>query len=194
MATDSSTAYGGGDIDCGGVVQAELTHLDANGTALGTTRFEAVLAVDVAVAPNGSSLSVVQAGVIDPDQPTTQRRAEHRIRVDGVPGRRYRHHGLGMQLPAAQLERFLVQAVAVAYASDKLVLVQTREPARSSSSTTPHARRRSISAATASTTPDTSCSIATPVRGIACASCHAEGADDGHVWRSPESARAARRT
>src|SRR4029079_2641127 len=52
-----------------GVGQSESTRIDAMGVAGATMRFDAVLAVDMAVAPKSGTIAVAQAGVHDPEQP-----------------------------------------------------------------------------------------------------------------------------
>jgi cytochrome c peroxidase len=76
------------------------------------------------------------------------------------------------------------QAVAVAFDANDALLVQTREPASLHiMSGDRHHVSKTISLATDSVA-DTGHAIFHSNSGgfVACASCHAEGADDGHVW------------
>lgn len=76
------------------------------------------------------------------------------------------------------------QAIAAAFDGDDALLVQTREPAALHIMTVDRRRPWKTIALAPESVADTGHAIFHSNAGgfIACASCHAEGADDGHVW------------
>jgi hypothetical protein len=177
-------------LGAGGAVSSALTILDANGTAIVNTIFQGVLPVDVAISADGSTVAAVAAGSGAAD-------------VDNVFV--FDEAGSG----GGPVTSFAVgagaQATAVAFDAQGELLVQTREPAalwlqsavQSASMATVTGDAQAATDATDATDAagvsiplspvsryDTGHDIFHTHAGspIACASCHPEGGDDGHVW------------
>jgi hypothetical protein len=200
----TSSSYTGGVGDCRGVVQTALSVVDASGTAVRTVRVGSSLVVDVAVAADGA-IALAQAGSIETVQPVPM------LKQDGesLPVRADPREDLsspvllldagfdstgerGFEMPGdsgcvssgANLP-IEGQATAVAFAQgDSLMLAQTREPAKlwlldrgSREVTSIDLQGESVE--------DTGHSMfhRNAGSGVACASCHPEGGDDGHTWR-----------
>ena len=167
-------------------------------------QFSGVLAVDVSESAQTGEVAVALAGANDPDQPTSQILAagETPSIREPVPGEALETLTVVQFEPIAFAQAassstplcvgpigtvFLpAPATAVAYAGTKLV-VQTRQPASLfivdsalSSQGTP---RVQIDLGGASMF-DTGHEVfhRDAGAGVACASCHLEGGDDGHVW------------
>jgi hypothetical protein len=201
------SAYGGGG-SCSGVVQAELTHIDSQGVTSPTMRFDAVLAVDMAVAPMSGLVVIAQAGEHDPNQPLptfeSDRGGQRVVAPSAGPAGGFGSvmafsvdtmqpdGGVGTgEAPCVfpnQGASIAGQPTAVAFAPDDTLVVQSREPARL-------AIMRNFADGSADPGPlvidlvgesvyDTGHELFHRDAGaqIACASCHAEGGDDGHVW------------
>ncbi|HYO96201.1 MAG TPA: hypothetical protein VER33_16900, partial [Polyangiaceae bacterium] len=199
-----SSAYGGGGFDqCGGVVKNALTVLDASGRVLTTQRFMgAPLPVDIAVSADGLRVVMAHAGTPDPAAPRP-----FAIFSDGggtsggsfagpgpaFPGNSsvtlFNIKGSDVSPPhvSCRMTEAPIQVegpvVAVAFAPGGTVVAQRREP--------PQLVVVGIR--------DTEMAIDLPGNGsfvdtahevfhrdagggIACASCHPEGGEDGHVW------------
>jgi hypothetical protein len=153
-----------------GAVLSVLTMLRSDGTVAINREFPAVLPVDVAVSRDGSSMAAV------------------------APGNAF-SSGLGTvflftQCGDAQGPAQTVgtsgtseQPIAVAFDAANHLLVQTREPAALWIVGLTSGTRTRIPLSTA-TREDTGHDIFHTQAGgmIACASCHPEGRDDGHVW------------
>ena len=200
----TSSSYTGGTGDCRGVVQTALSVVDASGTAVRTVRVGSSLVVDVAVAADGA-IALAQAGSIETAQPVPMLKddsASLPVRADpredlsspvllldaGLEAQMNFGFespgetgclGSGAQLPIEG------QATAVAFAQgDALLLTQTREPA------TLWLLERNTRAMISidlqgESVEDTGHSMfhRNAGSGVACASCHPEGGDDGHTWR-----------
>jgi hypothetical protein len=141
--------------------------LDANGNTVTSRMFPATLPVDVAVAPDGSMFAVAAAGDAFQSQLA----------------------GVFWMLPCGDIVSSAgvggdhnVQATAVAFTSTTDLVVQTREPAElwfvPLNGVPTSITLSSISR------DDTGHDVFHTQAGamIACASCHPEGQDDGHVW------------
>jgi hypothetical protein len=147
-----------------GAVVSTLTVLDANGAVVTNRTFPAALPVDVAVSPDGSSFAAVAAGDAFMNQL----------------GSVFSFTPCGDMTASTVLSNG--QATAVAFSTATDLVVQTREPAQLwfvSKGNTPTAI-----ALSAISRDDTGHDIFHTQAGamIACASCHPEGQDDGHVW------------
>ena len=150
----------------GGAVTSVLTLVGSDGTVARNVTFQGVLPVDVAVSPDATQSAVVAAGS------GTGSAALANLFLFGAQG---------------ALASFQIgdgAATAVAFATNDEVLVQTREPAvlwvvPLSDAGSPI----SIPLSTLSRQ-DTGHDIFHTHAGalLACASCHPEGGDDGHVW------------
>lgn len=168
---------GQGAPDAGGcspaVVQGVLSIVAGSGEVLLNETIPASVPVDVAVARDGSKIAVAATGnafvqnlptifVFDPCGSTQTT----------------------MQAPANGTS---AQPTAVAFDASGDLIVQTREPA----ALYVYGPSRTVIPLAASTRKDTGHDIFNTQAGamIACASCHPEGRDDGHVWQLDGNAR-----
>ncbi|HEY4989640.1 MAG TPA: hypothetical protein VII09_07530, partial [Opitutaceae bacterium] len=166
IQTKQPGAYGAG----GPIVHCEVTTVGSDGVAINNTVFSSmVLPVDVAISPDGTYGAVVSAGVA-----FTPLANVGYFSVTGTPTKQAR--------PRSLLAN--AQAIAIAFDAAGDLLVQSREPAalwvEPASATAP----TSIALSTISRD-DTAHDLFHAQAGglIACASCHPEGGDDGHVWQ-----------
>jgi mono/diheme cytochrome c family protein len=146
-----------------------LTALGADGSVVINTTFPGVLPVDVAVSPDGSAVAAVAPGnAFTPNLDTV-----------------FVFSTCGVQQELATIvaaDGTSEQPIAVAFAAVDRLLVQTRQPAElhvyDSGSTSFTVALSSVSRE------DTGHAVFHTQAGgmIACASCHPEGRDDGHVW------------
>lgn len=149
-------------------VQSRVTRVRGS-TTLGATLSCAVLAIDAAIAPDASALTVALAGAapLDPCHPF----ATIALGADGTPG------------PSRSLACTPVagRVVAVAYASDGSLLAQTRSPLGLVVSSAGVTRDLQLPGALAR---DSGLDVfhSAAAAHLACASCHPEGGDDGRVW------------
>jgi hypothetical protein len=146
-------------------IASVLTVLDRTGSPTVETGFSAVLPVDVAISSDGTALSVVAAG-----SGTGCRGIDNVFTFSGNDG------------SLQDSRRIDGQAVAVTYDASGGLLVQSREPA-ALWFVSPDGSASSISLSPLSVR-DTGHDIFHTHAGalIACASCHPEGGDDGHIW------------
>jgi mono/diheme cytochrome c family protein len=186
-----------GSSSCGSVVQSVLTQLDGSAHPLASLRIAAALAVDVAVSPVDGTIAVAHAGRPDPEQPHAGPNSicsgpsfgpRETPAVSLVTPGQFQ---LGLAedqrrdacLAAPQLVAIAGQITAVAFTPNGLLVAQRRDPA-------------------ALIIPGDASGVATYISlggtsvrdtghelfhrdtgaGIACASCHPEGGEDGHVW------------
>jgi hypothetical protein len=196
------SAYGGGE-SCSAVVQTELTRVDAMGVPQATMRFDAVLAVDMAVAPRTGVIAVVQAGERDPEQPApTFVDGQGNGGAIGMVSAPSSGQGFGSVMaftPDSVIDvetqpcmfpannAFVEgQPTAVAFTADDMLIVQSREPARLSIMRGFDANMSDAIVVDlgGDSVYDTGHELFHRDAGaaVACASCHAEGGDDGHVW------------
>jgi mono/diheme cytochrome c family protein len=128
------------------------------------------LAVDVALSPDGKQLAIASAGNAHTGLPQVQLAALDQVQT-GSPGCMGGSEAVGAPTTG--------QVVAVSYAANGTLYVQLREPARLWS--TDGATAIALSE---DTLPDTGHLIfhANSGSGIACASCHPEGGEDGRTW------------
>lgn len=156
-----------------GVVRSAVTVFGADGQVKGSQEVLGILPIDAAVSPDGSELAVVGAG-------------NHQVTrvalstVDTVEGKAC---GLVQAKTPAPMEDPLGQPVAVAY-NGSLLVVQTRQPSRLLVMLGDHVIRSSDLPGVLLSTPGHTLFHTAP-KAIACASCHPEGGDDGHVWTLP---------
>jgi cytochrome c553 len=161
----------GGGLGCGpesGAVLGVLTVLGSDGTPFVNTEFSAALPVDVAVSADGGAIAAVAAG----NAFTSGLNTVFLFTSCGDITASTIVPGLGS-----------VQPIAVAFDTSNEVLVQTREPATLAIFDPGLASAVTIPLSP-STREDTGADIFHTQAGamIACASCHPEGGDDGHVW------------
>jgi hypothetical protein len=161
---------------CGGIVQPGVTIMTPGGITnppLAGGLGSLSVAVDVAVSPDGTKLAIASAGNADtPGQPTL---------VEGSVGQMTQN---GSMVPCGPPMNNVPnappgQVVSVAYSQTGVLFAQTREPAALWSSD----GGTTITLASDSRA-DTGHLIfhANAGGGLACASCHPEGGEDGRVW------------
>lgn len=198
-----SSAYGGsgGVADCTGVVQSRLTQLGGVDRFGRSVRLGATLAVDMAVSPVNGKLAVVQAGTRDPDQPmpalVVPGASDEHALLSTRPGPSSSVQVFGQDAPSIaddpgetpcllDLEGIQIrgQAVAVAYTPAGTLLVQNRQPAQLLFYVAGGRAPRYAVQLGGDSVYDTGHEIfhRDPGGGVACASCHVEGGDDGHTW------------
>jgi len=203
------TSYGGGDeFSCDGIVQSAVSIVDhSTGTRRTTTVANAVLPVDVAVSSTGL-VAIASAGITDPstprpfvepidpgsdhggDVPAPESRGASMIPTGGV-SILFREEISDVDVTFCRFSSFFaplpqepIVAVAFVPGGDELLVAQTREPAA--------LHIASVFAGDVRTVPlgggsrlDTGHEIfhRDTGAGIACASCHPEGSEDGRTWR-----------
>lgn len=155
-----------------GVVRSAVTVFNADGTVRGSKEVLGILPIDAAVSPSGLELAVAAAG-------------NHQVtRVDlraitSVEGR-----ACGpVQAPAPGPGDPIGQPTGVAYLPDGALLVHSRQPARVLVLEPDNSLREAfwLPEDGPPQTPGHTLFHTAP-KAIACASCHPEGGDDGHVW------------
>jgi len=166
----------GGFGACDGIVRSAITLFGSDTPAVGTTLASSSLPVDLAARVDASgalvSIAVVAAGnqngqrsvfVVTPQE----------LRIAGCGGGGW----VGSTHP-------LANAVAVSYLADGQLAVQTRAPSRLLIVDADARSSRAVSLG-GDDTFDTGHAIFHTNAGanVACASCHPEGHEDGHVWR-----------
>jgi mono/diheme cytochrome c family protein len=203
-ATPVGSPYGGaGGEPCAGVVQTELTYFDENGRAEATVRLPGVLGVDLAQSVDGRTVAMTFAGRIQSGTPLRKLiRIEGETRIAASPPSELGPRGTSLSLDSVLTpnehsgclqdtsllgddRNVLSEAVAVVRhpRRDHVWIIQNREPAQlllsvSEPGFTPLALADDSVA-------DTGHALFhhDAGGGIACASCHGEGGEDGHVWR-----------
>ncbi len=152
------------------IVMSVLSVMSSDGVPIATRQFPGAVPVDVAVSPDGSTFAAV------------------------APGNAFVQKGLGTVFSFSSCGDMLVQPrrvgvgesiqpTAVAFDASGHIIVQTREPAGLWIFADDASPPISIPLSTISRR-DTGHDIFNTQAGamIACASCHPEGGDDGHVW------------
>jgi DNA-binding beta-propeller fold protein YncE/mono/diheme cytochrome c family protein len=197
--------YGSGD-SCHSIVQTAVSVVGADGTILQSSSLAgSVLAVDLAQSPDGTTIAIANAGLRDPfsprffGPPTMIFGAPPPPLFDGVfgsaPGSSlgsisFIHTGEPMFHATTDLGDSCNfnsvpvpgQPTAVAYAPDGTLVIQSREPARLMLVSSAGLRTLELGG---DSRLDTGHELfhRDAGGGIACASCHGEGGDDGHVWQ-----------
>ena len=200
--------YGGCQSDCSGVVQTEITRIDTRTGQQVSHRIPIVLAVDVAVSPVDGTVAIASAGMSDPEQPLPRfESAGPGTMLAGGPvptsfngSVRLLRAGVGVDpdsnervpcvrslesvgTPSRSVLDFSQPAVAVAYTKGGMLVVQQREPAQITVYDVVSLPVATVALGGASVY-DTGHELfhRDAGAGMACASCHMEGGDDGHVW------------
>ncbi len=170
LETDVPGGYGA-TFSAGSSATASIASvLDTNGALVTNLALQAVLPVDVALSPDGDTFVVAAAGnAYAPSLPD--------VIISSITGNDVL--GAVFKLPSTGGE----QAIAVAFDPAEEILVQTREPATLQILDATHASWRTVVLSSDSRA-DTGHALFHSAAGalIACASCHPEGGDDGHVW------------
>lgn len=162
--------YGSGGTLCRtGIVQSTVSVIGAGSPTALPAFPQMVLAVDLALNPTGTHIAVAAPG----NAPFADHGQVFELLLSEV--------SAGMVGPCTRLHPVAVlgQAVAVAYAPDGELVVQTREPATIRLRDT-----REPIVLSAESHEDTGHTLFHSNAGasMACASCHPEGGEDGHVW------------
>ena len=203
-----SSPYGGDGGGCAGIVQTALTRVSPGQGTETTAVAGLVMAVDMAVSPNGQTLAIVQAGEPDGAAPRATVRFvdEDGSFSDEDPGASPPPFASNGSVVLASAESGPIgggcmfpvplgmtgQATSVAYTPNGQVVVQLRDPARVVVANDHGSLTNSGSLLAlgeidlgGESMADTGHDLfhRNTGAGIACASCHAEGGDDGHVWR-----------
>jgi DNA-binding beta-propeller fold protein YncE len=202
------SAYGGGGFDCSGIVKSSVTTIAPDGSTVTATMQGAPMPVDVAVSPDQWWIAVAHAGTPDFQAPRPEL-VFPSVGGSGGPTSGGNVSGpagfgagsisvmskdtLGSGSSCAFSEGFVAveePVTAVAFTSDGKLLAQTREPAKLYIV----ADLRSGEAPTQVVLPgesrlDTGHELfhRDAGGGIACASCHPEGGEDGKTWRFSDS-------
>jgi len=193
----SGSAYGGGGfgLGCGGIVRNVVSTVSADGS-VSTMQFGGPpLPVDIAISPDQRSVAVAHAGIGDSSAPRPS--LVFPGGNDGPSAGFGRFFGSSLSImpvggfnpdscvafAGGSLE---IPATAVAYAPDGRLLALTREPAQLIVMRDPAAAQQvEVVDLGGDSRADTGHDLfhRDAGGGIACASCHPEGGEDGHTWR-----------
>jgi YD repeat-containing protein len=189
------SGYGGGQATCTSIVETGVTNFDSDGTVQSSNPLiGAILPVDGAVSPDGQWIAVAAAGAFDDTAVLgTQGGASEGLGV--IVMSLSEQPGTGECVAPGSVHPGSVlgtgQAVAVAYDKQGNLVVQTRDPNRI------RVYRNTCSGFCAS---DLDVTLGGEARrdtghdlfhldagaGLACASCHPGGGDDGRTWHFAE--------
>jgi hypothetical protein len=181
---------GGG---CGGLVQPTVSVLTDHELSMGAPLQAAILAVDAAISPDGKWLALAHAGMRDPGAPSSSpffsKSSVGRVSVVAVDDSPDTSSPAGCVAPTSVVD-VAGQTTAVAFNPDvqtagAALVVQTREPAQLVVLATPTSTSGDTIDLGGLSAFDTGHDLfhRDTGAGIACASCHPEGAEDGRVWR-----------
>jgi cytochrome c553 len=192
--------YGAPVGGCGGLVQPGVTSVGVDGSVHpGAPIPGSILAVDTAVSPDSQWIAVANAGTRDPNAPSTG--LSPSIGTSGGTVSIFAASNLAVigdgPAPCAQpisVFDIVGQTTAVAFnsrlddaakATNTWVVAQTREPASLVFLRDPTGGERATVDLGGASVEDTGHAIfhRDSGGGIACASCHAEGGEDGRVWK-----------
>ena len=169
VVSTSHGGYGGGgdDSNCDQqLVQTTVTHfVPGQPTVPGSAIFDAVVPLDLAIAHDTNEVAIVAPGNTNIEgKPVVV--SAHAVGGGGCEG--------GIRMTSGSIE-----PIAVAYTPQDVLIVQSREPARLVFVDT--GDKIDLSADSVA---DTGHAVfhANSGVGIACASCHLEGGDDGRTW------------
>jgi hypothetical protein len=204
------SAYGGGGFDCSGIVKDAVSFIAADGSVTSAPFSGAPLPVDVAVSPDQSWVAVAHAGPADPSArrpflvfpnsgsesvgdvaPPSAIGSGTSVTILPVPSL-----GSGGDCNFSQTASFSDPVTAVAFTPNGSLLAQTREPPQLLllRSTDMPFGQPVIVALPGESRLDTGHELfhRDAGGGIACASCHPEGGEDGRTWHFTDTG--ARRT
>ena len=181
------SAYGGVG-SCSSIVQAALSVVDASGKVTHSMGLSGVvLPVDVAVSNDGRMIAVADAGGADLNAPQRNQFFSMGEPTGGVALFNITQQALvdsdelGMGCASGTIPVTEGQPTAVAFTPDGTLVVQSRQPAQLMLFNTDGLKTIELGGEDRT---DTGHEIfhRNAGAGIACASCHGEGGDDGHVW------------
>lgn len=198
-AAPDASAYGGpGGVPCNGIVQTGISAMGPEGAVRSSVQIPAVLGVDVAVSATGEFVAIAQAGNGDPEAPFATTVLESPTNgSEGPPLKgEISVHATGVVVMASgelYLDptacggtlAFVTQqpVISVAFAGGTRLLAQTREPSQLLVTEVPGSWVSTIELS-GDSVKDTGHDVfhRNAGAGIACASCHPEGGEDGRVW------------
>jgi hypothetical protein len=156
-----------------GVVRSAVTVFSPEGAVVGSREVLGILPIDAAASPGGLELAIVSAG-------------NHQVtRVDlrDVTSVEGRACGLVQRPAPSPADDPIGQPTGIAYLPDGALLVHSRQPARLLVLEPDNRVREAfwLPEDGPSDTPGHRLFHTAP-KAVACASCHPEGGDDGHVW------------
>jgi hypothetical protein len=165
-----SGGYGGSMATCGQLMESAVSVVRSDGGSLVARLRNTVLPIDLDVSPDGRQVAVVAAGA-------AHTRGANQIVLASTDGPPVTTCTSSEQVDANHQPHG--EAVAVAYLPDGELAVQTREPAALELLGT-----GAVIPLSGESRADTGHAIFHSTAGalLACASCHPEGGDDGHVW------------
>jgi mono/diheme cytochrome c family protein len=189
--TGDDNPYGSGGLDCNGILHTSVTSFASDGSVHGYSPLSGgTMAVDASRSPDGRWLAIAVAGLFDPlpvgmftgEDPTSVIVLDATVTLDPEICSAPAFRGGGVHLSEGQ-------AVSVAFDAEGKIVLQTREPS---------------SLVIYRNAGDGCWQCAEPIRiplggaprrdtghdlfhhdaggGLACASCHPGGKDDGHTW------------
>jgi hypothetical protein len=158
-----------------GVVTSEIGAIDSAGGMAAAPFVPGVLPVDLALSRDGTTVAVATPGSAYTQGMSTV--TLYVLLPSGAPA-----FAGGLVVSA---DGFSVQPIAVAFAGSGKLLVQTRQPAALWIGSALDQAVLSPVALSSTSVADTGIDVFHTQAGadVACASCHPEGGDDGHVWR-----------
>jgi hypothetical protein len=166
----------GGDLGCSPpIVTAQYSVLDSSGNTRFAAQFGGVLPVDMAISRDGKRVAIAAPG-------NTYSGGLAAFFTADVPSAPSWSAGVTAEEQLYDTHGVINQPIAVAYDADDHVVLQSREPASLwiETSSGPF-----VVPLSSQTRRDTGHDVFHTQAGalIACASCHPEGGDDGHVWQ-----------
>lgn len=205
--SSQGSAYGGSGFGCSGIVQTEISMVASDGAVKSANFAGAPLSVDVALSPDGAWLALASAGAADSAAPRPFEVFPSESGDSGgvaAPASGFAPGGAGAvrvistsELPIAgdvpctsgTGGMFIptdTQVTSVAFAPDGRLLAQSVEPPQLFvlDVGTPPSGTPRIIALPGGSRGDTGHELfhRDAGGGIACASCHPEGGEDGHTW------------
>jgi hypothetical protein len=176
---DASAGAYGGFKGCGAIAEAGISVFTSGSAVSAPVSMEMVsLAVDIAVSPDGSRVGVAVPG--NAQTPGLPSLGE--IDMATLTNNTTMGACIGVSTPSAATPQVTLpagQVIAVSYTAQNVLLAQTREPA---------ALWRADTGATIALATDSHADTGHLIfhvnagGGLACASCHPEGGEDGRVW------------
>ncbi|HKU45207.1 MAG TPA: hypothetical protein VJR89_43910, partial [Polyangiales bacterium] len=174
--------YGSNAVGCGrAIVRSAVSMLSPGQDTRSGTLARASLAVDLAFSPDGDTIAVAAPGGWASAGVQVMLLSSSQLRSEDA---KSAFDGQCADDSSTVVTGVNDQATAVAFPSERMLAVQTREPASVSfvdTRTGVVLNRVDLGQTSRFDTGHTIFHFTT-FAGLACASCHAEGGDDGHVW------------